>query len=314
VSDPRIAGCEVPRRLPRRLAGVLAVLLVGLTGCRGEPPAPPVAGHEEEVLAWRQNRHERLQDREGWLSLVGLGWLEPGVNSFGSDPGAAVPFPAKAPPEMGRLIVEEGRVTLEPAAGVELLHDGEPIAEPLAMTSDAEGEPTEVAWGSLRFSIIDRRGELAVRIRDRENPLFEEFHGLDYFPIDPAWRQVARFEAYQPPRPILVPDIFGSIDEEPSPGAVVFRHRGREVRLDALPASGGRLFLIFGDPTNGTSTYGGGRYLYTDPPADGEVVVDFNQAYSPPCIFTPYATCPLPPRQNRLPFSVEAGEKTWRKH
>jgi uncharacterized protein len=306
-------------RPPRRAVGtaivfLLALLGLGQTGCRSEAPENVDAqAHAREVEEWRQSRHQRLLEPDGWLTLVGLTWLQPGVSTLGSDPACDVVLPEGAPERLGSMALDEGGVSFQPYPGVAVQHDGEPVtAGSLPLATDREGEPSLLSWGSLRLEIIERRGRHAARVRDVESPLLESFHGLEYFPIDAEWRVTARFEPYDPPRMISVPDVFGDVDVEPSPGAVVFQRGGREARLDALPAAGGRLFLIFGDATNGGSTYGGGRYLYTDPPREGHVVVDFNQAYSPPCIFTPYATCPLPPRQNRFPFPVEAGEKTWR--
>lgn len=291
----------------------LLALALLLGGCSQEAPAPTVdaTAHAEEVREWREWRRQRLEDPEGWLSLVGLAWLEPGTSTLGADPTADVRFPETAPARLGWLQLDEGRILFEPEEGVAVLHGQEPLTETLELATDRSPEPSVLAWESLRFQVIERMGRHAVRIRDLESPLLEELGELEYFPVATDWRIEARFEPYDPPRTIAVPEIFGEVHEEPSPGAVVFRRQGIEVRLDALPASDGRLFLIFGDATNGASTYGGGRYLYTDPPRDGSVVVDFNQAYSPPCIFTPYATCPLPPRQNRFDFAIEAGEKTW---
>ena len=169
--------------------------------------------------------------------------------------------------------------------------------------------------GSLSFFAIRRGDRLGVRVKDSEAATLKAFHGLDYFPLEPKWKLVARFEAAAEPKEIPIPNALGFDEPILSPGHVVFTLDGVEHRLLALDDTGdGRLFLVFGDKTNGRETYGGGRFLYTDPPQGGRVELDFNRAYNPPCVFTPYATCPLPPRENRLPMRIEAGEKSFAGH
>jgi hypothetical protein len=188
---------------------------------------------------------------------------------------------------------------------------GRPVTT-MTLRSDAEGEPTVVKHGSVSFYLIKRGERLGVRIKDSRNPALLAFHGIDSYPIDLKWRFDARFDASPAGKTISVPNILGSVEQEKSPGAVVFELEGKELRIGAVTESGTEdLFLIFGDQTNGVETYGGGRFLYAAPPdKNGRVVLDFNKAYNPPCVFTPYATCPLPPTQNRLPIRIEAGEKT----
>jgi len=186
----------------------------------------------------------------------------------------------------------------------------------MALRSDAEGEPTLLRRGSVSFYLIKRGERLGVRVKDSRSPALLAFHGIDSYPIQLKWRVDARFEAYPAGKTIPVPNILGSVEQEKSPGAVVFDFEGREFRIDAVTESGTEdLFLIFGDQTNGVETYGGGRFLYAAPAdKNGRVVLDFNKAYNPPCVFTPYATCPLPPPQNRLAIRVEAGEKKFGSH
>ncbi|HEX2884457.1 MAG TPA: DUF1684 domain-containing protein [Candidatus Limnocylindria bacterium] len=263
--------------------------------------------HRAEVEAWREGRYERLRADIGWLTLAGLGWLRPGVNRIGADPDADVVLPS-GPAEAGTLTVTEGSAV----ASGRFLHDGEP-AEGLRLVSDADGEPTMLELGALRMCLIERGGRLAVRTWDLEAAALRAFDGIDHWPVDVAWRLDGRFEP-APDRTIAVPDVLGSVEEEPSPGDVVFRAAGEEHRLQALIGSGdtGELWLVFGDATNGSETYAGGRFLYTPPPEpDGRVIVDFNRAYNPPCVFSPYATCPLPWPANRLPVRIEAGERAY---
>ncbi len=186
----------------------------------------------------------------------------------------------------------------------------------MPLRSDADGEPTVIKRGSVSFYLIKRGERVGVREKDSRNEALLAFHGIDSYPIDRKWRFDARFDAYPAGKTIGVPNILGSIEQSNTPGAVVFEIGGKEYRIDAVTESGSEdLFLIFGDQTNGVETYGGGRFLYAAPPdKNGRVVVDFNKAYNPPCVFTPYATCPLPPAQNRLAIRVEAGEKNFGHH
>jgi hypothetical protein len=286
------------------LAGGLAAPLAGR--------AAALPSLEEEVLAWRAGRLERLMREDGWLTLVGLHWLEDGRNEVGSDAGNDVVLPA-GPAHAGTLVVADGKVRLEPIPGAGLEIDGEPAAA-MDLASDLAGDPTVVSLGSRSFHVIDRGGHLLLRVKDSNAPSRRDFQGLDYYPVDPAWRFDARFEVYDPPRLLRLADVTGLVQEQPSWGAVVFEKDGVTYRLDVASAAGAEeLFLIFGDRTNGQETYGAGRYLYVPAPdAEGRIPLDFNRAYSPPCAFTPYATCPLPPPQNRLPLRVTAGEKTYR--
>ena len=267
------------------------------------------AGHRKAVEAWRDQRYARLRGETSWLTLAGLGWLKPGVNRVGSAADADVVLPG-GPAVAGTVTVDGIRATADGA----FVHDGQP-ARTLELASDADGEPTMLALGPLWLCVIDRGGRLAIRTWDTEAPARAAFDGIDHWPVGAAWRLEARFEA-MPGRTIDVPDVFGATDPQPSPGDVAFEVRGVTHRLQALPGGdAGELWLVFGDATNRHETYGGGRYLYTAAPdAGGTVVVDFNRAYNPPCVFTPFATCSLPWPANRLPIRVEAGERRWSGH
>jgi uncharacterized protein (DUF1684 family) len=302
-------------RLHRIAPLLLIVLLAAATlwAVDTKAPAPgrvdPEA-YRKEIEAWRQERNEGLKKEDGWLTLVGLYWLKPGENRFGSDPGNPVILPkGKAPGVAGNLKVEGNAVTVSVEPGVALTADGQEVKTGMPLKTDADGKPTMLDLGSLRFYVIKRGDRLGVRIKDRESPLRAGFKELDAYPIQPDWRVVARFEPYKDKK-IAIANIVGQVDDLLSPGAVVFDWQGKTYRLDALEGSPeGGLFLLFGDKTNGKETYGAGRFLDTDPPKDGKVVVDFNTAYNPPCAFTAFATCPLPPPQNKLPIAVAAGEK-----
>ena len=267
--------------------------------------------YEAEIAAERERRLKRLRDPEGWLSLVGLEWLAEGDNRVGADTDADVVLRGTDAPLMaGTIAVRDGRASFvaEPRAGV--THAGQPAGR-IDLADDTEGEPTTLAVGSLRFHLVRRGSQLGVRVRDRAAPALAAFRGLDYFPIHRSWRVTARFEPVAG-RMVPVPDVIGLVLDESSPGEVVFERDGLEHRLDALAGDAGRLWLVFGDATNEAETYQGGRFVYTQPPrADHSVVVDFNLAYNPPCVFSPYATCPLPWPQNRLALRIEAGERRY---
>jgi uncharacterized protein (DUF1684 family) len=260
----------------------------------------------EDVEAWRARRYALLRREVGWLTLIGLDWLRPGVNRVGSDPSNDVVIPT-GPARAGTLTVTDAGVAADGA----FLHDGASV-DRLVLATDRDGEPTMLELGALRMCVINRGGRLALRSWDTASERPQTFTGLDHWPPNPDWLLQARFEPTSG-RSVTVPDVTGMIEEEASPGELAFEVDGVVHRLQALEGGdAGELWLIFGDATNGNQTYGGGRYLYTDAPdADGRVTVDFNRAYNPPCVFTPYATCPLPWPENRLPIRVEAGERAF---
>ena len=267
--------------------------------------------HRREVLTWRRWRENRLRDPDSWFTLVGLFWLDEGENPFGTGEANGVRLPeGSGPARMGRFVRSGEAVRVEVDPGIPLLHEGAAFAE-MALSSDADGEPTILRLGSLNLHLIARSGRVAVRVRDDDSRALQQFAGLDWYPVDPACVREARFQPFPSPRTMSVPNFIGEPLDRESPGFVSFDIDGEAHRLDAFAGSKGRLFLVFGDATNGHDTYAGGRFLYTEPPAGGRVVLDFNKAYNPPCVFTPHAACPLPPTQNRLRVAIEAGEKMY---
>ena len=276
-------------------------------------PAPAPPDHVQQIEAWKKNRDTRLRSEDGWLTLVGLHWLREGDNTFGSAKTNNVVMTAKAPASMGVLTLQGDKVTLKPARAASLMIDGKRVTAPVELKPDTdENGPTNVKSGSLLFYAIKRGDRYGVRVKDPESEARTNFKGMEYYPVDPKWRFEARFEPYTPVKQISITDITGMTSDNPSPGALVFEVDGRTVRLDPILEGTDNLFIIFKDDTARDTTYPAGRYLYSKMPGpDGKVVVDFNKAYNPPCAFTDFATCPLPPRQNDLPFRIEAGEKRY---
>ena len=291
----------------------MIALTVASCGRSPEFAGPPEANaaHLAEVESWRAERDAGLRKPDGWLTLVGLFWLQPGGNSAGSATENRMVFPEGAPAKLGTFTLDGGKVRFVAEFGVDIALDGRPVK---TVTLDPlSTEPTVLESGSLTFHAIERAGQIGIRLRDRNSPALAAFSGMENFPFDPAWRIVARFEPHDQPRRIHVPNIVGTAFDEPVYGELSFDAGGSRYTLDPLYKPEDGFFVVFADETNGRETYGGGRFLATDPPApDGTVVLDFNKAYNPPCVFTPYATCPLPPARNKLPFRIEAGEKMYR--
>jgi uncharacterized protein (DUF1684 family) len=270
--------------------------------------------HAARVIDWWATRDEKLRDPAGWLTLVGLHWLAPGENRFGTDPHNEVVLQHDGvAPVAGSLRVEGGAVRLV-ASSPAVSAGGVAVSE-ARLADDISGEPTVIDLGSLRMYVIRRGERLGLRVRDQASPVLAAFRGMDHFPIDPAWRLMGRLEPAAAGRMIEIVDVTGEVSHDLTPGHVAFERDGVAWRIESLPGGDdGKLWLIFGDATNGDETYGGGRFLYTEPVADdGSVVLDFNVAYNPPCVFSPYATCPLPPPQNRLDLRIEAGERDFKR-
>ncbi|WP_128543303.1 DUF1684 domain-containing protein [Larkinella soli] len=267
--------------------------------------------YEEEIQDWHSKRVEALKREDGWLNLAGLYWLKEGENTLGSDPTGAVVLPAdRSAAHLGKLILKDGKVTIQAEAGAEVYAGDQPVQ---TLEIFPYTKPVVLKHRSLRWFVIQRGDKYAVRLRDLESPYLKGFHGIERFPVRPDWRVKARFVPTAGKK-ISILDITGRTYEQESPGQLVFTVDGREYRLDAT-GTNERLHFVFADLTNQHDTYGGGRFLDAPgPDAEGYTYLDFNKAYNPPCAFTPYATCPTPPKQNRLALAVTAGEKRYGDH
>lgn len=273
--------------------------------------------HEATVSAWRRARVSRLTAADGWLSLVGRFPLHERKNRAGAAGDCEITLsPEKAPSAVGTFELDGAVVRFTPASGVTMSLHGSAGAQPLApgvavtLRTDLHGNPDKLALGSLSMEVVARASGLFVRVRDPDSPTLREFQGQEHYPIDPKWRVVAKLERYEPPKAVDLGYEDGSSLQYPSPGAAIFEVDGVQCRVDpVLDGERPRLYLVFWDPTARDTTYGAGRFLYAPLPEGDRVLLDFNQAFSPPCAFTPYAACPLAPPQNRLAVRVEAGEK-----
>jgi uncharacterized protein (DUF1684 family) len=283
---------------------------VQLMSANVDPAAP--ADYTQQIETWRAQRVERLKAPNGWLSLIGLHWLKDGKNTVGSAKSNDIVL-AKGPARLGTIVLKDGKatVTLEAKAGATI--DGK-VARSALLLDDSHDAPTTVAFGSASFYLIERNGKYGLRVKDSEADARKHFAGIDTFAIDPSWRIEAQWVPFEPAHTLEVPNVLGQIDKFPVPGKAVFTRDGKTYELlPVIEVPGDKeLFLIFADRTSGKETYGAARFLYAPMPKDGRIVLDFNKAYNPPCAFTPYATCPLAPPENRLDLPVTAGEKKYR--
>jgi hypothetical protein len=289
----------------------VAVLLAAAAGSARADEA-----YRAEVQKWRTDRETRLKADGGWLTLAGLFWLKEGPNRFGTDPAADIVLPeGSAPAKAGVFELKEGQVTVALLPGTSARIGTKPLSGPTAMKPDTSGAAEVLELGALSLNVIERGGKLGIRLKDKNAATRREFTGLRWFEIQDAYRVEARWVSYPQPKPVKVPNVLGQSEAMPSPGHAEFTLNGKLVRLDGVleDPRAEQLFFILRDQTSGKETYGAGRFLYADLPKGGKVVLDFNKAYNPPCAFTPYATCPLPPPQNWMPVRLEAGEMAYGK-
>jgi uncharacterized protein (DUF1684 family) len=272
------------------------------------------AAYVQEIEDWQKKRNDYQVSENGWVNLAGLFWLKEGINSFGSATSNDLIFPEnKIPERAGFFILRNGVVAIKGNPGVKFRINNMEMEGGLAFHPDSAHVVME--YGPLRWFVIRRDDKTGIRLRDLENPLLKEFKGIDFFPVDPQWRLEGKVEWADSSRTIEVTNVLGQTARQRSVATLVFSWQGKEYKLDALDEGNKEFFLIFGDDTNARETYGAGRYLYAPlPDSHGRVTLDFNKAYNPPCAFTEFATCPLPPRQNVLPFAIRAGEKNYGHH
>jgi hypothetical protein len=307
---------------PLQLLAAAAIAATTATACHkadnGKPAMNAAAAatfaHEEQ--AWRDKRRNDLLKPEGWTSLIGLHWLDPGSHYIGSAGGNGIQL-SMGPAHLGMVSVEGHEVRFVPDKAAELTLDGKPLAGSTTLRTDADpAGPSVIGFDGDKghATVIERNHRYALRVKHADAPTRTQFAGIDYWPADPAWKIQARFVPHEKGRTIEVANIIGGMDAMANPGVVEFQQDGKTHRIEALDEGEGVLFLVFADRTNGHGSYGAGRFLDAPmPDANGNVMLDFNQSRNPPCAFTAFATCPLPPPENRLDVAITAGEKAYHK-
>jgi uncharacterized protein (DUF1684 family) len=259
-----------------------------------------------ETEAWHAARVERLTAPDGWLTLVGLEWLQQGRNRVGRGEDSEIVYRGFPADHVGTFIVTGDRVRFEANGGVEV----EGVPQSGVVRTDADGDPTVLSIGEIRFYVIIRGGRPVVRIKDASAPTRSAFRGIERFPVDEAWRITATFVPASKGELIGLDTVIGVREEGEIAGRAQFEVAGVPVDAVLLDAGDGGSLLRFGDTTAGRETYAVGRYLYVPASTDGKtVLLDFNRAYNPPCAFTPFATCTIPPPSNDFSFPVTAGER-----
>jgi uncharacterized protein len=260
----------------------------------------------ESIQSWQTTRNKKLREPDSWLTLAGLFWLEPGhTRTIGSADSDDFVLPKRsAPAQIGKLRLDGETVIFTNLGGTAVTVNNEPVGSDVTLHYKGD-KPDTVQAGNISFFVIKRGDKFGLRAKNSESPVLKNFQGLKYFPIRPE----LRFEAKLIPDPKKVPilNVLGQTDLEESPGVVEFTYQGKTYDLRPI-YEGKTLFFLFKDATNKTQTYQAGRFLNTPLPVDGKVELDFNRSYNPPCTFTPYATCPLPPQENALSIPIEAGE------
>jgi uncharacterized protein len=263
------------------------------------------------IEKWRIDEEADLKKETGWLTVAGLFWLREGINTVGAGSDFDIQLPDNFKQgKFGEIDFKNGVAALKVESGVEAKSDGKSIST-IDLVSDEKGKPTEIRTGSQTFYLIRREDRFGIRLKDSKSKARLTFKGQHWFPVDESYRVTARFEALPEPKEVLIPNVLGGHFKMKSPGMLKFTLKGKEYSLQPVEEEDGSLFIIFHDGSNESETYKAGRFLHADKAVDGEAVLDFNKAENPPCAFTPFATCPLPPPQNNLDVEIKAGEKRY---
>jgi uncharacterized protein (DUF1684 family) len=284
---------------------LLAIVLVFLSSVRAQ------TDYIKAVEKWRSDEEADLKKETGWLAVAGLFWLKDGINTIGAGPDLDVRLTDNFKQgKFGEIDFKNGVAALKVASGVEAQSDGKSIST-IDLVSDEKGKPTEIRTGSQTFYLIRREDRFGIRLKDSKSKARLTFKGQHWFPIDESYKITARFESLPEPKELMIPNVLGGHFKMKSPGILKFTLKGKEYSLQPVEEEGGSLFIIFCDKSSLSETYKSGRFLHADKPVNGEAVLDFNKAENPPCAFTPFATCPLPPPQNSLDVEIKAGEKRY---
>lgn len=285
---------------------VLLSTCLGLAGTAADSRGAPDPAYVSAFEKWKAEQTDDL--KANWLSLVGLYWLKPGVNTFGADASNSIQFP-KGPAHAGEFDLNGKEVTLKLLPEAQATIDGKRVST-AKLEPDTSEKLTRVNLGTLRFHVIVRGDRVGIRVKDSDSPSVRSFKGMQFFPLNLNYRVTGTWVPAEGKKTVEIPNVLGDVTVEPVPGSVVFNLEGQQYKLTALGGDAKvGLFIVFSDSTAKSDTYPGGRFLDTGPVGNGTVVLDFNRAYNPPCAVTPYATCPLAPKENRLAVAIPAGEK-----
>jgi uncharacterized protein (DUF1684 family) len=295
---------ELARRCSHACVVALAALAVA---CAKPAPEPEAAVTETE--AWRA-KHE-ADYRRDWVTIAGLHFLHDGVQTAGSDKGHDVVLPASAPATLGRFVVAGTAVRFEPAPQASVTLAGAPVTAPVLLKDDGNPKADELVTGSVKIAVHVSGERRSLRVWDPEGPLARGFKGFTWFPIQSDYRVTGRFVPDAAPRTLQVVNTFGDMDTFTTEGVVEFALQGQTLRLRPFTTRPKRFYFVFKDASSGNETYAAARFLYSDLRDDGTTVLDFNQAYNPPCAFNPFTTCPIPLPENRMPLKVLAGERAY---
>jgi len=292
------------------LLPLIPVLLIFISGCgSSDPIITDEAAYVESIEEWQHQRVERLKSKNGWLNLAGLFWLEEGENSIGSDPSNDVIFPEKADAFCGTLTLNEGKVFMQVKEGIGI-GIGDSLVSEAILIHDNEKNTTHLLQGDLAWYIIKRAERYGIRMRDYKHPRITQLDHIPSYPIQTSYVVEATLKPFDEPRTMVVATpVEGITESYECPGELHFKIKNKELVLFPFTSEKG-YFFVFADETTGMDTYGAGRFMYSMPDSTGRIILDFNKAYNPPCAFSPFATCPMPPRENFLSFAIEAGEKS----
>ena len=302
-------------RTARLLGGVLACVVL-FTGCRGGSPAEPAAIDVEaatkETETWRAT-HESDYRRD-WVTIAGLHFIEPGSHTAGSAPSNDIVLPAPVPATIGRFVMTGKVVRFEPSRAAPVTLRDQPVTAAIDLAHDGEPEPDELMVGNVRIVVHPSGERTSIRVRDPDGQQAQAFLGFTWFPIQMDYRVTGTFIPDAAPRDVVVMNTFGDRDVYKTEGVVEFALQGQTVRLRPFTSRPGRFFFVFRDGSSGQETYEAARFLYSDLREDGTTVLDFNQAYNPPCAFNQFTTCPIPLPENRLAVKILAGERAYPIH
>lgn len=287
--------------------GILLAIVLGFLAA-----AQAQSDYVKAIEKWRSDEESDLKKETGWLTVAGLFWLKEGINTVGAGPTFDVRLTDNFKGgKFGEIDLKNGVANLKVEDGVESQGDGKDISTTLQLVSDEKGKPTQIRTGSQTLFLIKREERFGIRLKDSKSKARLEFKGQHWFPIDESYKVTARLDAFPEPKEVMIPNVLGGSFKMKSPGILKFAFKGKEYSLQPVDEGDGALFIIFRDGSNLNETYLAGRFLYADKPVNGEAVLDFNKAQNPPCAFTPFATCPLPPSQNTLDVEIKAGEKRY---